>query len=133
MPIETTTKNGRAGVKRTSSIFAPPEEEQALRELALEQLKRVRAFKLHVVTWAVGVPVLGFIWMMSEYFQDSQWPTRFADSGGPDTWNPWFFWAAGIWTAVLLFHGVRTYTASRLREPTHADVDREVERLKARR
>ena len=133
MPTETLTRNGRLAAASPSA--AEQDEEQSLRKLALEQLRRIRNFKLHVVTWAFGVPVLGLIWMLTEYFQDNQWPTRFADSdnGIPTTWNPWFFWAAGIWTAALLLHGVRTYFASRLRPPTEADVDREVERMKLAR
>ena len=131
MPVETIARNGRV----TPETLPPAdEEEQALRAVASRQLERVRRLKLHVATWAVGVPALGLMWMLTEYFQDNRWPTRFADSdnGIPSTWNPWFFWAAGIWTAVLLLHAIRTYTALRLREPTKADVDREVERLKSR-
>ena len=133
MPTETITTNGRASVERPQ-ISAEPKEEQALREVAMQQLKRIHGFKVHVLTWAIGVPTMGVVWMLTEYFQDNQWPSRFADAdnGVTSTWNPWFFWAAGIWTAVLLLHGVRTYAASLLRQPTEADVDREVERMRAR-
>jgi hypothetical protein len=44
------------------------------------------------------------------------------------TWNPWFFWAVGIWAAVLAIHGVRTY----LRRPvSEAEIQREIVRLRS--
>ena len=49
------------------------------------------------------------------------------------TWSPWFFWAAGIWLFVLAIHAAKTYLRPYMRRPpTKAEVDREVERLKAR-
>ena len=133
MPTETLSKNGRVGTEPGHSIFAERGEDNALRERALTKLERVRGFKIHAIVYAAGIPVLGLIWMLSGYFQDSTWPSRFADSGGPDTWNPWFFWAAGVWTAVLVFHGVRAYVIPRFaRPPTKVDIDREVDRIKSR-
>jgi 2TM domain len=107
-------------------------EDQALRELATRQVERVRTFKLHLATFAVGVVALGLIWMLTEYFQDNTWPSRFADAddGDPETWNPWFFYAVGVWAIVLAVHAVKTFGH---RPPSEGEIQREIDRIKGRR
>jgi hypothetical protein len=119
----------REGAAETSDASA---EDRALRELATRQVERVRTFKLHLATFAVGVVALGLIWMMTEYFQDNTWPSRFADAddGDPATWNPWFFYAVGIWAIVLAVHAVKTFGH---RPPSEREIQREVDRIKNRR
>jgi hypothetical protein len=74
--------------------------------------------------------------------EEHTWPSRFASA--PDvagTWDPWFFWVAGIWFIGLAIHALRTYlgppvgpVGRYIRRPvTQAEVDREVARLKCRR
>lgn len=107
-------------------------EDRALRELATRQVERVRSFKLHAITFAVGVVALGLIWMMTEYFQDNTWPSRFADAddGRPDTWNPWFFYAVGVWAIILAVHAVKTFGH---RPPSEVEIQREIDRIRGRR
>ena len=104
MPVEHMDRAREAGREDAST------EDQALREVAARQVERMRSFKLHLAAFAVGVVALGLIWMMTEYFQDSTWPSRFADAddGDPATWNPWFFYAIGIWAIVVAVHAVKT-------------------------
>lgn len=116
------TENGSAAHAPT-----PLAEHRAVRELAIRQVERVHAFELHVVAFLVGVPVLGLVWMLTEYFEEHTWPSRFASA--PDvagTWDPWFFWAAGIWTLILGIHAFRTYAH---RPPSEAEIQREIERM----
>jgi 2TM domain len=106
------------------------EDERALRELAVRQVERVRSFKLHAVTFVVGIVVLGGVWVLTEYFEEHSWPSRFADSNDvAGTWSPWFFWAVGIWTLILGIHALKTFAR---RPPTQGEIEREIERLKSR-
>jgi hypothetical protein len=82
------------------------------------------------------------VWVLSEYFEEHTWPSRFASA--PDmagTWDPWSFFAAGIWFIILVIHALRAYLGPPVgllgryfRRPiAKAELDREVERLKGRR
>jgi hypothetical protein len=124
--MEPVTKNE----SRAPAVIRVPAEDGALRELAIKQVERIRAFKLHLVAFLLGVPILGGVWVLTEYFEERTWPDRFASS--PDvagTWDPWFFWAAGIWALVLGVHAFRTFAH---RAPTEAEIQRELERLRSR-
>jgi hypothetical protein len=82
------------------------------------------------------------VWVLSEYYEEHTWPSRFASA--PDvagTWDPWFFFVAGIWLIVLAIHALRAYLGppigplgGHIRRPIpKAELDCEVARLKARR
>ncbi|HMN98408.1 MAG TPA: 2TM domain-containing protein [Miltoncostaeaceae bacterium] len=119
----------------TTETTRPPtrtEEEQALRALAVQQVERIHAFRRHLISYAIGVVGLGLIWMLTEYFQDNEWPSRFADAdeGRPDTWNPWYFYAVAIWTVIICVHAAKTYGR---RPPTEEEIQREMDRMDARR
>lgn len=139
MPTETFSRNGRVVAPKRVPRMVELEGEDALRALAIQQIRRIRAFKLHLVAFALGIPVVGGIWVLTEYFEEHTWPSRFADA--PDvagTWSPWFLWFAGIWLVVLAIHALRTYSGPSVRRyirrpPTSAEIDREVERLRSRR
>jgi hypothetical protein len=57
------------------------------------------------------------------------------------TWDPWFFFVAGIWLIILVIHALRAYLGPPVgslgryisRPIAKAELDREVERLKSRR
>lgn len=130
MPTEhTTQEDATAPAPEAGDDVA---EARALRELATRQVERVHSFRLHVISFLVGVVSLGVVWVLTEYFQDNSWPSRFADAddGRTDTWNPWFFWAVGIWAIVLGVHAVKTYGR---RPPTEAEIQREIDRITSRR
>lgn len=107
-----------------------PEDDRALREIAVRQAERIRSFKFHVIAFVVGSFALGAVWVLTEYFEEHTWPDRFASA--PDvagTWDPWFFWAVGIWCGILCIHAFKTFAH---RPPSEADIQREIDRLKAR-
>jgi hypothetical protein len=108
------------------------DQQRALRELAVRQVERVHSFRIHLVSYAIGIVGLGIIWMLTEYFQDSEWPARFADAdeGRPDTWNPWYFYAVAVWTVILAVHAAKTFGR---RPPTEREIQREMDRMNARR
>lgn len=106
------------------------DDDRALRELAIKQAERIRTFKLHLIAFAIGVPVLATVWVLTEYFEEGTWPDRFADA--PDvagTWSPWVFWAVGIWALILGIHAFKTYSH---RPPSEAEIERELERMRSR-
>ncbi len=128
MRTEPITKNDRVKLEPSPPI-ADSEDERGLRLLAVQQLERVRSFKLHVGVFIVGMIAIAGAWVLTEYQNADGWPDRFSDSGGPGTWNPWFFWVLLVWGLILAYHGLKTYFR---RPPTKAEVEREIERLKSR-
>ena len=141
MPVETPTKTERLAPERLAGILEPKEED-TLRALAIERIHRLRRFKLHLVAFALGIPILGGVWVLTEFYEEHTWPSRFASA--PDvagTWDPWFFFFAGFWFIILAIHALRTYFGPSIgpigryirRPVTRGEVDREVERLKSRR
>jgi 2TM domain-containing protein len=113
-----------------------------LRELAIERIYRLRRFKLHLVAFAVGLPLLGLLWVLTEHYEEHTWPSRFASA--PDvagTWETWFFSVAGIWSLIVAIHAVRAYLGPPVgpigryirRAVAQAELEREVQRLQARR
>lgn len=140
MPLEDTTKNERRAPQTEPEMFAPNAND-TLRALAIERIHRVRRFKLHLAAFTVGIPLLGGLWVLTEYFEEDTWPSRFAsDPDVAGTWDPWLFFVAGIWLIVLVIHGLRTYLGPAIgpvgryiRRPiSETEAEREVERLKAR-
>ncbi|HZD02780.1 MAG TPA: 2TM domain-containing protein [Actinomycetes bacterium] len=141
MPVATPTKDERPTPERVPGMLEPRDED-TLRGLATERIYRLRRFKVHLIAFLLGIPILGAVWVLSEYFEEHTWPSRFASA--PDvagTWDPWFFFVAGIWFVILAIHALRAYLGPPIgplgryiRRPiAKAELDREVERLKARR
>lgn len=140
MPTETLSHDGTTVLRHLPDPSEPSDEQSTLRALAIERIQRVRRFKVHLVAFALGVPILGGIWVLTEYFEEHTWPSRFASA--PDvagTWDPWFFPVAGIWFVALVVHALRTYLGPAvgplgryIRRPVaEAEVGREIERLRS--
>jgi hypothetical protein len=120
---------------------APAGGEDRLRALALEQIYRFRAFKLHLAAFAAGLPALTILWVVTEYFEENTWPSRFAsDPDVAGTWDPWLFFVAGLWFIGLVIHALRTYLGPPIgpigryirRPVSEEEIDREVARIEAR-
>jgi hypothetical protein len=73
---------------------APPDEEQQLRELAVEQPERKRRFRMHAISYAAVCVVLIVIWAITEYSNAGGWPTNgFSQSSSiPHEWNIWIIY-----------------------------------------
>jgi hypothetical protein len=119
----------------------PAGRQERLRALALEQIYRIRRFKLHLAVFAAGLPALSILWVVTEYFEEDTWPSRFAsDPDVAGTWDPWLFFVAGIWFIALVVHALRTYlgppigpVGRYIRRPvSEEEIDREVARIEAR-
>ncbi len=141
MPVETLGRNERAAPERLP-VLSGPDTRDGLRARAIQQIQRARRFKVHLVAFALGIPVLGVVWVLTEYYEEHTWPSRFAsDPDVAGTWDPWFFFVAGIWAIILAIHAFKRYVGPSVgpigryvrRPPTRAEVDREVQRLKSRR
>jgi hypothetical protein len=136
-----TQANSKQAVPDPLSPVRPPGRDDTLRTEAIERIRRIRRFKLHLVAFVVGLPLLGGLWVLTEYFEEDTWPSRFAsDPDVAGTWDPWFFFVAGIWLIALAIHGLRTYLGPPvgpigryIRRPVpREELDREVERLQRR-
>jgi hypothetical protein len=139
MPVETPTRNEHPRSWRVREVVEPQAPDR-LRALAIEQIHRVRRFKLHLAVFVAGIPLLGGLWVLTEYYEEHTWPSRFAsDPDVAGTWDPWFFFVAGIWFVILAIHALRTYfgppigpIGRYIRRPVSAEeVNREVQRLQS--
>jgi hypothetical protein len=145
MTAETLTRYGWPDSEHVPETAAPERDHRGdggrLRALAVERIYRMRRFKLHAAVYAIVTPLLGILWVLTEYYEEHTWPSRFAsDPDVAGTWDPWFFFVAGIWLLILAFHGLRTYLGPALgpigryiRRPIgQAELDREIERQVSR-
>jgi 2TM domain-containing protein len=139
--VSTECGQGESVVAGRTPESAELEREGRLRKQAVERIYQLRRFKLHVVVFALGLPILGAIWVLTEYFEEHTWPDRFASA--PDvagTWDPWFFFVAGIWAIILAVHGLKTYfgpgvgpVGRYIRRPvTDAEINRAMSRMRPR-
>jgi hypothetical protein len=129
MPTDQVTRNER-GTHRPAAPSGIRRDEETLRALAVAHVERVRRLKVDAVAFVFGGVVLGIVWMLTEYQNANGWPERLSDDGGDGTWNPWIFWALLVWGALLAIDALKTF---KQRPTSEAEIDREVERLKARR
>ncbi len=79
MLTKTTNKAERLASERLPGM-GEAEPDTGLRALAIERIYRVRRFKLHLVVFAVGIPLLATLWLLTEYFEENTWPSRFAST-----------------------------------------------------
>lgn len=60
--------------------------------------------------FALAIPALTALWVLTEYYEEHTWPTRIASEPHvAGTWDPWLFFVAGIWLIILVIHALRTY------------------------
>ncbi|HEX8752352.1 MAG TPA: hypothetical protein VF731_02945, partial [Solirubrobacterales bacterium] len=93
MPAETLTKNGRVAPGQIPSIVEPSGEE-ALRAEAIEQIRRERRFRVHLVVAPLVTVAVGAAWVLTEYYtahSSHMWPSSFADAPAdrPGVWSTW--------------------------------------------
>jgi hypothetical protein len=138
MPTETLTRGEQSAsepVPRSLEL----EAEEELRAEATEQIRRERRFKMHAIVIAFVTLLVGVSWVLTEYYtahSSHTWPSSFADAPAdrPGVWSTWFFYFAGAMLLVIAIDAYRTYAKPYIgRSPTRAEVDRQVERLKAHR
>lgn len=129
MPVETPA-GGRAAPEHVAET-APVSEDDALRALALRHLEHVRKLRLYLFVYVVSMVVLTPVWIVTQYETSPGWPDHLSSrSRYPGDWDPWLIWAALVGAAVVAIAGYRVY-ADRADSP--AELERELERLKARR
>ena len=127
MSAKTLTTNERTAAP------APPEpaQEDELRTWAREHVERVRHLKMHLGAFIVGMLVLTPVWALVEW-QDNGGFQRldFNGDGTAGVWEPWILYVGLIWGLVVAIMALKVYFD---RPTTEAEIDREVERLLARR
>ncbi|MFK0222854.1 2TM domain-containing protein [Streptomyces vinaceus] len=107
---------------------APPArpEDQA-REEALRQIERKRRFRTTAVISGIGMILLTFAWMTSEFHNAGGWPTDGFSSRSslPHVWNYWIIYPVTAW---LLFLGARAWPVYGNKPVTEAEIQREIDR-----
>jgi len=126
MPTETVT-NERVAPEAVPAIGQRGEDE-ALRNIALRQLERVRKFKLYVAVYVLSMLVLTPVWVVTQYETADGWLKHLSSrSRYPGDWDPWILWVALVGGFVVALAAYRAYFE---RPTTQTQVDREIERLR---
>ena len=108
----------------------PSPADDPLREIAVKHLERVRKFKLYLTAYILSMVVLTPVWIVTQYESSPGWPEHLSSrSRYPGDWDPWLIWVALVGGFVVALAGYRAYID---RPTTDSDIDREVERLRAR-
>lgn len=106
------------------------EADEGLRVVAIQHLERVRRFKLDLTAYLVGMIALTIVWAVTEYENSGGWPSRLSDESDAGSWNPWILWVALGWGFFVALDALKTYFR---RPTTEAEIQREIDRLTARR
>jgi hypothetical protein len=122
-------RTGKEHEASTSPPAGSARDEDALRTLALEEVERVRKFKLHLTLFVVGTILLTGLWALTEYLEAGGWPKSFGDEDVPHMWHIWIFYVVGAWALLVALKGVAAYFR---RSPSEVEVERAVERLRPR-
>ena len=126
MPAEMLTRNGRTAPEPSDT---PSVTDDELRVWARKHVERVRRLKRDVAVYVLGMVTLTTVWALVEW-QDNGALERWSSNGNPGDWEPWILYVALVWGLVVAIMALRAYFD---RPTTEADVDRELERLRARR
>ena len=130
MPTETATTNERVTSEEAPEVARNPEDE-TLRTLAVRHLERVRKFKLYLAVYVLSMLVLTPVWVITQYETADGWPKHLSSrSRYPGDWDPWIIWVGLIGAVLVAISAYRAYVD---RPDTEADIEREIERLKATR
>ena len=115
---------------RTTHAELEDEQEQRLRRLAIDTIKRRRNVRLHAVGHVVGSLFLILVWATTEYHNAGGWPTGFRTGRMNHDWDPWIMYPLIAGTLALAIHAWSVFG----REPATDDqVRREIERLRTER
>jgi hypothetical protein len=104
-------------------------EDEALRNLALRQLERVRKFKLYVAVYVLSMVVLTPVWVVTQYETADGWLKHLSSrSRYPGDWDPWILWVALVGGFVVAIAAYRAY----FERPDHPGAGRPRDRAAAR-
>lgn len=130
MAERTVTDNGRVTTAEVPELIQS-REDKALRKLAIKHLENVRKFKLYLSVYVISMIVLTPIWVITQYDQADGWLEHLSSrSRYQGDWDPWLIWVGLVGAFIVAIAGYRAYFD---RPETEADIQREVERLKAKR
>ena len=107
---------------------AAPEEVEELRAMATERIRQRRKFQLHIAAYILGTLTVTIVWALTEYHNARGWPTGFRTGRQNHDWDPWIIYPLIAGTIGLAVHAWTTYGR---RPTTEAEINREIERLRA--
>lgn len=91
----------------------------------------MRKFKRYLFVYVLSLLVLTPVRVVTQYETSSGWPKHLSSrSRYPGDWDPWLIWVALVGAVVVAIAGYRAYVDG---EQSEGEIEREVERLKARR
>jgi hypothetical protein len=99
-----------------------------VRELAIQQIKRKRAFQRLAVGFAAASVFLVVVWAVTEYSNAGGWPTDgfSQSSSNPHVWNIWIIYPI---LGMGLILAVDAWYSFRRRPITELEIQREIDRL----
>jgi hypothetical protein len=106
----------------------PSSGNDKVRELAIQQIKRKRAFQRLAVAFAAASVFLIVIWAVGEYNNAGGWPTDgFSQSSGtPHVWNIWIIYPL---VGMGLILAIDAWVTFRHRPISETEIQREINRL----
>ncbi len=123
MPTEMLTENGGAVSQPATST-----QDDELRAWARKHVERVHRLKRDVAVYLLGMVSLTAVWALVEW-QDNGAFERFSGGNNPGDWEPWILYVALIWGFFVALDALRVYFD---RPTTEAEINRQIERLRAR-
>jgi len=111
-----------------TSTPPPDSGSDPVRELAIQQIKRKRAFQRLAVAFAAASVFLIVIWAVGEYNNAGGWPSDgFSQSSGtPHVWNIWIIYPILGMGLVL---AIDAWVTFRHRPISEREIQREIDRL----
>jgi hypothetical protein len=98
-----------------------------LRALALDRIRRRRAFLTHLIATLAGSVFLAIVWGVTEYHNAGGWPTGLASGRANHDWDPWIIYPLIGGMIALALHA---WVAFGRRPASELDIAREMARLR---
>jgi hypothetical protein len=112
---------------KTHVPAASTEREDLARRQAIKEIGRRRRLRIEVVSSAIGMVILVFIWALAEYHNAGGWPTHgFSQTSGiHDVWNFWIIYPIIAWVLIV---ATRAWSVYGNKPITEGEIKREIER-----
>ena len=113
--------------KLTNVPAGSTEREELARRQAIKEIGRRRRLRIEVVSSAIGMVILVFIWAFAEYHNAGGWPTHgFSQSSGiHDVWNFWIIYPIIAWVLIV---ATRSWAVYGNKPITEGEIKREIGR-----
>lgn len=106
------------------------ENKETIRSIAIKRIQLRRRFHVELISSAVGMAFLIFIWATSEYSNAGGWPTQgFSQSSGiANVWNYWIIYPIIGWLIIV---AARAWSIYGNKPISDSEIEREIKHLRS--